>query len=344
MGSQSFAQNILTIASALLVAKLLWPGLSAWGHLAAYVDRISAFWRGVALATIGSGACFSGLGWQFSKTIVMAKGFRMHPPVMRPVKVLKGAGADKTSVAEGAESTIWAPVQLIRRAQTAIDTCHITFRTVERGATGRRQLTVPAGQHIQLRAQIGRLQVTRSYTPVSTQADASGYTTLTLAVRVYPDGKMGRLLSELPLNATTIECRGPVGSFKGYHRFLCDEIGAVAGGSGITPLYGLIKRICEDEKDDTKIRLLYANKSSDKVMLGPELDELARTYPDTFQLHYFFTKMDPTAASTVASKDAGGSGKGAASTASAVGGDTSLRNVHAGAISIGELKALLPAV
>jgi len=35
----------------------------------------------------------------------------------------------------------------------------------------------------------------------------------------------------------------------------------VGGGTGITPLYQLIKAITGNPNDETKIRLLYANKT-----------------------------------------------------------------------------------
>jgi cytochrome-b5 reductase len=60
----------------------------------------------------------------------------------------------------------------------------------------------------------------------------------------------------------------------------------VAGGTGITPMYQLIRAICENDTDTTQISLVYANRSEADILLREELDSFARRYPANFKVWY----------------------------------------------------------
>lgn len=49
----------------------------------------------------------------------------------------------------------------------------------------------------------------------------------------------------------------------------------IAGGSGITPLYSMIRSILANEKD-SKVSLLYANKNKENAIFGQEIETLSR--------------------------------------------------------------------
>ena len=53
-------------------------------------------------------------------------------------------------------------------------------------------------------------------------------------------------------------------------------MGLIAGGSGITPMYQLIKAIVNDPTDQTKITLLYANKTEADILLKNEMTALQK--------------------------------------------------------------------
>jgi cytochrome-b5 reductase len=59
----------------------------------------------------------------------------------------------------------------------------------------------------------------------------------------------------------------------------------IAGGTGITPMYQVIRAICEDSTDRTIISLLYANNTGD-ILLREILDGWAKKYPKKFQVQY----------------------------------------------------------
>ena len=67
------------------------------------------------------------------------------------------------------------------------------------------------------------------------------------------------------------------------HRYTLDgashtakHISMIAGGTGITPMYQVIKAVLKQSDDDTQLSLLYANQSPDDILLFEELQEMAK--------------------------------------------------------------------
>lgn len=143
---------------------------------------------------------------------------------------------------------------------------------------------LPIGQHVSIAGPAGEgtKSVSRSYTPVSNNSDKG---VLELVIRCYPDGQLtGGYLSKLEVG-DEVQFRGPKGAMR-YRRGLCKRIGMLAGGTGITPMYQLIRAICEDERDTTQVSLVYANRSEADMLLRKELENFARRYPKNLRVHY----------------------------------------------------------
>merc|ERR1712100_886502 len=166
-------------------------------------------------------------------------------------------------------------------------------------------LGLPVGNHMLVAARVNGKLVMRAYTPTSSDDDV-GYFDLVIKVyfkNVHPKFPDGGVLSqhfESLQIGDEIEVKGPIGhvSYKGRGDFLVHnkpvhlkEIGLIAGGTGITPCYQIIKQITKDRKDRTKVYLLYANKTEEDILLKKELDDLAAKHPRIFKLHY--TLDDP---------------------------------------------------
>jgi NAD(P)H-flavin reductase len=131
--------------------------------------------------------------------------------------------------------------------------------------------------------------VMRAYTPASSD-DELGY--FELVVKIYHanehprfplGGKMSQYLESLAIG-DTIEVKGPVGHmhYLGYGKYTLDgtahstaQINMIAGGTGITPMYQVIKAVLKNSNDKTQMALLYANQSPDDILLREELDALA---------------------------------------------------------------------
>ncbi|XP_009890996.1 PREDICTED: NADH-cytochrome b5 reductase 2 [Charadrius vociferus] len=167
-------------------------------------------------------------------------------------------------------------------------------------------LGLPVGQHVYLSAKIDGNLVIRAYTPVSSD-ETKGY--VDLIIKVYhknvnpkfPEGgKMSQYLNDMKIG-DIIDFRGPNGLlvYKGSGTFLikphkkseaekkfAKHLGMIAGGTGITPMLQLIRRITEDPKDSTKCYLLFANQTEKDILLRDELEDIAKRHPDQFTLWY----------------------------------------------------------
>ncbi|CAK96725.1 uncharacterized protein An08g09460 [Aspergillus niger] len=141
---------------------------------------------------------------------------------------------------------------------------------------------LPIGQHVAIKATVNGQSVSRSYTPTSNNLDLGR---LELVIKCYPDGLLtGQYLANLEVGDKVL-FRGPKGAMR-YKRNLCKKIGMIAGGTGITPMFQLIRAICEDDKDTTEISLVYANRTEDDILLRTELEAFASAYPKSLKIWY----------------------------------------------------------
>ncbi|KAI8463380.1 MAG: nitrate reductase [Monoraphidium minutum] len=159
---------------------------------------------------------------------------------------------------------------------------------------------LPTGKHVFLYAKVGGENVMRAYTPTS-KDEQLGY--FDLVIKVYranehpkfPEGgKLSQHLDSLSLG-DELEVKGPVGHFvytgRGTYTLnskpgAAKRISLIAGGTGITPCYQVIRAICEDPEDTTQVSLLYANQTEADILLRDELEAMAASRPDAFHLHY----------------------------------------------------------
>ncbi|KAK2983469.1 hypothetical protein RJ640_006482 [Escallonia rubra] len=79
--------------------------------------------------------------------------------------------------------------------------------------------------------------------------------------------------------------KGPIDRFK-YKPGQARSLGMLAGGTGITPMFQLIRAILENPKDKTTIHLLYANHTFVDILLKEELDWFASKFPNHFKVYY----------------------------------------------------------
>lgn len=63
----------------------------------------------------------------------------------------------------------------------------------------------------------------------------------------------------------------------------------VAAGTGIAPMLNIAQSIAADDSDITTIKLLYANKTYEDVLLKSQLKDLARHWNFTYKL--FFSEV-----------------------------------------------------
>lgn len=86
-----------------------------------------------------------------------------------------------------------------------------------------------------------------------------------------------------------LEFKGPISKYPwGANKH--DHIALIAGGTGITPMYQLIRGILNNPEDKTKITLIFGNITKDDILLREELNHLETTYPRQFQAYYVLDK------------------------------------------------------
>lgn len=149
-------------------------------------------------------------------------------------------------------------------------------------------LGLPIGQHIQIQANIDNKNVLHSYTPTTLDQDAKGF--FDLLIKVYPNGKLSTYIDNLKLGET-INVKGPKG-FYNYQQNMLKHICMVAGGTGITPMYQIMKAIASDPNENTKVTLLYGSQTEDDILLKQELDELSKSNKNLEIIYYLDKSND----------------------------------------------------
>ena len=68
------------------------------------------------------------------------------------------------------------------------------------------------------------------------------------------------------------------------------HVAMIAGGTGITPMYQVIRGIFKNPEDKTKVSLIFGNISEEDILLKDKFDELENTYPQRFKAFYTLDK------------------------------------------------------
>jgi len=161
-------------------------------------------------------------------------------------------------------------------------------------------LGLRCGHHIAIHANagIGGLSIRRKYTPIS-KFDQKG--SFDMLIKIYrpnshpefPGG--GRLTPHLETmkigDKVTMSGTKFKKTYCGHGRFIfkgteynVKEFAMIAGGTGIAPMYQIIRAILDDPTDPTKVHLLFANRSEEDVLMKEQLDEAAKD--PRIKIHY----------------------------------------------------------
>ncbi len=142
------------------------------------------------------------------------------------------------------------------------------------------------GQYLTLRAVIGGEDVRRSYSICSAVQDRL----LRVAVKRTPGGMFSNWIIEDLKPGSTMEAMPPEGRF---HVQLSPEnqkdYVAFAAGSGITPIFSIIKTTLLTEPDSS-FTLFYGNRASGTVIFREELAELKDLFMDRFSLVHVMSR------------------------------------------------------
>jgi ferredoxin-NADP reductase len=145
-----------------------------------------------------------------------------------------------------------------------------------------------AGQHVDVRLTAGDgYQAERSYSIASAPEDAM----LVLTVERLDDGEVSPYLVDQVGPGDTIELRGPIGGYFVWRESLGGPLLLLAGGSGIVPLYSILRHRAAS-RSSTPTRLLYSARSLDDIIYRTELTRLAAS--DGIDVRFTLTRSWPT--------------------------------------------------
>ena len=177
-------------------------------------------------------------------------------------------------------------------------------------------LGLPIGKHVTLSANVpnpvtgdGPKYVARQYTPTSSDHTDKGH--FDLVIKVYrknehprfPEGGwMSQYLDALPIGGT-VDVRGPSGRIEymekgrfkvGDHCHRVTHVGMIAGGTGITPMYQLIKHVLVTRKgkDPLRMSLLFGNQHPGDILLRHDLERFARDNHTQFSLNMTVDRIE----------------------------------------------------
>ena len=88
----------------------------------------------------------------------------------------------------------------------------------------------------------------------------------------------------------TLSFKGPIPKYP-WSANKHNHITLIAGGTGITPMYQLIRNIFKNPADNTKVSLVFGNLTEEDVLLKTEISELETKFPQRFRV--FHTLDDP---------------------------------------------------
>jgi cytochrome-b5 reductase len=191
----------------------------------------------------------------------------------------------------------YVPLTLMKKEQISPDSFLLRVSTKQQS----KDYPVPSCLYIK----DDTIQIMRPYTPINANPYKDGY--IDLVVKRYQRGSVSRTLSGFEPN-DLIHVRGPMTEEYEYKENTLDEIGMVsvlvltdgiynadnaqiAGGTGISPMYQIIRRVLDNPQDQkTRLWLIYGNKTEQDILLKKELDALQAKYADRLKVKYVLEK------------------------------------------------------
>ncbi|PMD47365.1 hypothetical protein L207DRAFT_478405 [Hyaloscypha variabilis F] len=197
------------------------------------------------------------------------------------------------------QSKTWTKAILSSKQEISSDTRIFNFTLEHENQT----IGLPIGQHLMMRLRdpVTREAIIRSYTPISEGTDKG---LLRVLVKVYFDtkeragGKMTKALDAIPLGHF-VDFKGPIGKFEYLSRGHCTISGKprfikrfvmICAGSGITPIFQVLRAVLKDPEDKTRCLVLDGNRLEEDILCKEDLDGLIKGNEDRCRLLYSLTK------------------------------------------------------
>lgn len=212
-----------------------------------------------------------------------------------------------TSRAVFLQTKTWTKAVLQEKSKVSPDSFIFTFRLDHEDQS----IGLPTGQHLMMRLRdpATREAIIRAYTPLS-EATEKGH--LRILIKVYYDtperkgGKMTQALDAIP-TGHFVDFKGPVGRFEYLGRGQCAVAGQprhvrrfimVCAGSGITPIFQVLRAVLGDSEDPTECLVLDGNRDEQDILCRTDLDAMAGANENRCRLLYTLSQPGPDWAGT----------------------------------------------
>ncbi|KAI0380098.1 hypothetical protein F5Y04DRAFT_258302 [Hypomontagnella monticulosa] len=222
------------------------------------------------------------------------------------VALVDGEAADTKSSAPRKtflQAKVWTKAILSARKKISDDTKIFTFDLEHADQTS----GLPIGQHLMMRLRdpVTREAIIRSYTPLSETTEKGK---LNVLIKIYYDtperkgGKMTQALDAIPIGHF-VDFKGPVGKFEYLGRGLCSIAGRqrqvkhfimICGGSGITPIFQVLRAVLTDREDTTSCLVIDGNRVEQDILCKQDLDQMAADNPHKCRLLYTLSQPQPS--------------------------------------------------
>lgn len=143
------------------------------------------------------------------------------------------------------------------------------------------------GQYLTLKTTLGDAEVRRSYSICSAAQDEE----LRVAIKKMDGGKFSTFANEQLQAGDWLEVMPPLGNFcvETPSQQVAKNYLGLAAGSGITPIFGIIKSVLTTEPNST-FTLVYGNKNRSSIIFKEGLEALKNKYMQRLTVHHVFTR------------------------------------------------------
>lgn len=229
-------------------------------------------------------------------------------------ETIQGEESTKSTSPTFLDPRTWKKAILTSKKTISWDTRIFTFQLDHDSQT----LGLPIGQHLMMRLRdpVTREAIIRSYTPISSPSQCGS---MEILVKIYfarpasasastgtggqaeGGGKMSLALDSLPLGHF-VDFKGPIGKFTYLGPGLVSLNNAqpappliknfymICAGSGITPIFQVLRSILLNPSDATQCLVLDGNRLEEDILCKPQLDSFAQNYPEKVRLIYTLTQ------------------------------------------------------
>mgnify|MGYP000317171172 CR=1 FL=1 len=153
---------------------------------------------------------------------------------------------------------------------------------------GLRKIRYKAGQYITLIVRINGRKYARPY---SFSSAPSVDATLEVTVKRVLDGVVSNYINNELRVGDVVEVLEPMGDFIYESINPIQSIFLWGVGSGITPLFSIIKEVLY-KQPDTEIHLIYGNKNQESTIFRDQLGFLKQEHPAVFAVTNFYSQLD----------------------------------------------------